>query len=264
MSILSFDEEIEERGYDVRARRDAGGGTGPLYIVCSPRKSVGKTLLARLLAEFYFAHDRPIAAFDLADEGPQLSDFLPDVTTAVELGSMRGQMGFFDRLIGEKHAAKVVDVSHRMFRDFFVIANKIGILEEASRRGIEPIILFLIDPDEKSAGAYSILQRWFAEISLLPVRNQIVSNGIPYWGSFPNESPIHVALEVPLLSASVKTLIAQTSFSFARFQRTQSIGLPVRLDDELRGFIRRVFRQFCEMEQRRMCGDVRGHWSSSP
>jgi hypothetical protein len=25
-----------------------------------------------------------------------------------------------------------------------------------------------------------------------------------------------------------------------------------------------VFRQFCEMEQRRMCGDVRGHWSSSP
>ena len=67
MSILSFDEEIEERGYDVRARRDAGGGTGPLYIVCSPRKGVGKTLLARLLAEFYFAHDRPIAAFDLAD-----------------------------------------------------------------------------------------------------------------------------------------------------------------------------------------------------
>ncbi len=200
-----FDEEIEERGYDVRARRDAGGGTGPLYIVCSPRKSVGKTLLARLLAEFYFAHDRPIAAFDLADEGPQLSDFLPDVTTAVELGSMRGQMGFFDRLIGEKHAAKVVDVSHRMFRDFFVIANKIGILEEASRRGIEPIILFLVDPDEKSSGAYSILQRWFAEISLLPVRNQIVSNGIPYWGSFPNESPIHVALEVPLLSASVKS-----------------------------------------------------------
>src|SRR5262249_58533125 len=115
-----------------------------------------------------------------------------------------------------------------MFRDFFVIANKIGILEEASRRGIEPIILFLIDPDEKSAGAYSILQRWFAEISLLPVRNQIVSNGIPYWGSFPNESPLHLALPVPQLSASGEGLIRQTSFSFARFQRTQCVRLPVR------------------------------------
>ena len=103
-----------------------------------------------------------------------------------------------------------------------------------------------------------------AEISLLPVRNQSVANGIPYWGSFPNESQIHVALEIPLLTASVKTLVSQPSFSFARFQRTQSIGLPVRLDDELRGFIRRVFRQFCEIETRRMCGDVRGHWSSNP
>lgn len=165
MSILSFDE-TEQSGYDVRPRRDAEAGTGPLYIVCSPRRTVGKTLLARLLAEFYFAHDRPIAAFDLADEGPQLSDYLPDVTTAVELGSMRGQMAFFDRLIGEKYSAKVVDVSHRMFRDFFVIANKIGILQEAMRRGIEPIMLFMVDPDEKSVGAYSILQRWFPETSL--------------------------------------------------------------------------------------------------
>ena len=66
------------------------------------------------------------------------------------------------------------------------------------------------------------------------------------------------------VTASVKTLVSQPSFSFARFQRTQSIGLPVRLDDELRGFIRRVFRQFCEIETRRMCGDVRGHWSSNP
>ena len=49
--------------------------------------------------------------------------------------------------ICEIFRAKVVDVSHRMFRDFFVIANKIGILEEASRRGIEPIILFMVDPD---------------------------------------------------------------------------------------------------------------------
>jgi len=261
MSILTWND-IDQTSH-IRTR-DAGGGTGPLYIVCSPRRGVGKTLLARLLAEFYFAHDRPLAAFDLADEGPQLSDYLPDITTVVELGSVRGQMAFFDRLIGEKHTVKVVDVSYRAFRDFFIIANKIGFLEEASRRGIEPIMMFLIDPDQKSSAAYSILQRWFADVSLLPVRNQIVAARIPRFGAFPNESPIHVSLEIPLLPTAVKTIIDQRSFSFARFQRAQSIGLPVRLDDELHGFIRRIFRQFCEIELRRMCGDVRWHWSSNP
>jgi hypothetical protein len=261
MPILSRDD-LDERSH-IRIH-DEPGGAAPLYIVCSPRRGVGKTLLARLLAEFYFAHERSIAAFDLADEGPQLADYLPDVTSVIELTSMRGQVGFFDRLIGEKHTAKVVDVSHRAFRDFFVIANKIGFLEEASRRGIEPIMMFLIDPDQKTAAAYSILQRWFADISLLPVRNQLVAARIPHGGVFHNESPIHVSIEIPLMPSSVKTLIDHHSFSFARFQRTQSIGLPVRLDDQLRGFIKRIFRQFCEIELRRMCGDVRWHWSSNP
>ena len=125
-------------------------------------------------------------------------------------------------------------------------------------------MMFPVDRDPKSVAAYSILQRWFADVSLLPVRNQMVPGGIPQWAAFPNASPIHVSLEIPLMPSSIKTLIDQPSFSFARFQRTPSIGLPVRLDDALRGFIKRIFRQFCEIELRRMCGDVRWHWSSNP
>jgi hypothetical protein len=61
------------------------GKTTPLYVVCSPCRCVGKTLVARLLTEFYVLKDRPVAAFDLADEGPQLADYLPKVTTIIEL-----------------------------------------------------------------------------------------------------------------------------------------------------------------------------------
>ena len=50
----------------------------PLYVVCSPRTRVGKTLVSRLLAEFYLVDYRHVVAFDLADEGPQLVDYLPD------------------------------------------------------------------------------------------------------------------------------------------------------------------------------------------
>jgi hypothetical protein len=37
----------------------------PLYIVASPRPRVGKTLLARLLIEFFYASDRALIGYDL-------------------------------------------------------------------------------------------------------------------------------------------------------------------------------------------------------
>ena len=54
-------------------------------------------MVARLLTEFYVLKDRPVAAFDLADEGPQLADYLPKVTTIIDISDTRGQMALFDR-----------------------------------------------------------------------------------------------------------------------------------------------------------------------
>ena len=99
--------------------------TTPLYVVCSPCRRVGKTLVSRLLTEFYVVNDRPVAAFDLADEGPQLADYLPDMTTVVDIADTRGQMAFFDRLIADDVGAKIVDLSHRVFAKFFTVEQEI-------------------------------------------------------------------------------------------------------------------------------------------
>ena len=48
----------------------------------------------------------PVAAFDLADEGPQLADYLPGITTIADISDTRGQMAFFDRLIADDVGAK--------------------------------------------------------------------------------------------------------------------------------------------------------------
>src|SRR5262245_12698853 len=232
MTIILPRDTIREAGREPgrpRPRQHASGATGAIYVVCSPRRGVGKTLLARLLAEFYVAHRRPVAAFDLADESPQLADYLADMTTTVDLSSTRGQVAFFDRLIAEQETTKVVDVSYRTFSEFFLIAHKIRVFEEACRRSIEPLFLFLIDSDQKSVKAYSMLQRWFPSVSVLPVRNQSVAQGIPYWDSFPNRSAVHVSLEIPLIS-SVRSLIDRPSFSFARFQQPVSIGISELFD----------------------------------
>lgn len=222
--------------------------TTPLYVVCSPQRAVGKTLLARLLAEFYLIDGRPVAAFDLADEGPQLADFMPQCTSLADIGDAMGQMALFDQIIADRQATKIIDVSRRTFKEFFTIAEKIGFFEEARRQAIEPLILFLVDPSPKSARAYAILRRWLTQASLLPVRNQTVARGIPYCAAFPNESTVSVSLEIPVLSASLKLMVEQQSFSFAQFWRATPTSLPPRLDDELRGWIKRVFLQFREIE----------------
>ena len=142
-----------------RAHRGMTGRTTPLYVVCSPCRGVGKTLVSRLLIEFHAIDDRPVAAFDLADEGPQLADFLPQFTTVVDLGDTQGQMALFDRLIADQDAAKIIDLSHRTFQKFFEVVQTIDFFEEARRCSIEPLILFVIAPDPKSAQAYSMLRQ---------------------------------------------------------------------------------------------------------
>ena len=239
-----------------RPRGGASCRSTPLYIICSPQRGVGKTLLARLLTEFYLIDARPVTAFDLADEGPQLADFLPGCTTIADISDAPGQMALFDQILADRQATKIIDLSHRTFMDFFTIAERIGFFEEARRQAIEPLLLFMIDPGPKSAKAYTILGRWFAEASLLPVRNQLVAKGIPYSAAFANESQVSVSLEIPVLGTSLKPLVEQQTFSFADFWRATPISLPVRLDDELRAWIKRIFLQFREIELWLMCGEI--------
>src|SRR5215469_5681005 len=154
--------------------------TTPLYVVCSPCRRVGKTLVSRLLTEFYVVNDRPVAAFDLADEGPQLADYLPDITTVADISDTRGQMAFFDRLIADDVGARIIDLDRRAFKNFFTVVQEIRFFEEARHRSIEPLILFIIDPDPKSAKAYAVLRDQLSQVSLLPVRNQIEAAAISY------------------------------------------------------------------------------------
>ena len=220
--------------------------TTPLYVVCSPYRCVGKTLVSRLLAEFYVLDDRPVAAYDLADEGPQLADYLPQFTTVADIGDIFGQMAFFERLIADNEGANIIDLSHRMFQNFFTIVEKIEFFEEARRRSIEPLILFITDPDPKSPQAYASLRRRFAEASLLPVRNRTELSAIPD-GHGPPDAPL-TSLEIPLLGLSLRALIDREAFSFCEFWRATPADLNDALDDQLVDWVEGIFFQFRKLE----------------
>ena len=241
-----------------RAHRGMTGRTTPLYVVCSPCRGVGKTLLSRLLIEFHAIDDRPVAAFDLADEGPQLADFLPQFTTVVDLGDTQGQMALFDRLIADQDAAKIIDLSHRTFLKFFEVVQTIDFFEEARRCSIEPLILFVIAPDPKSAQAYSMLRHQFTAASLMPVRNQTGTIPFPTRDEVSNVSGVPL-LDIPSLGGSLKAVVERHSFSFSQFWQATEASLPVLLDDKLSIWMDHVFIQFRDLELWLTCEEASTH-----
>jgi hypothetical protein len=220
--------------------------TTPFYVVCSPCRCVGKTLIARLLTEFYLVNDRPVAAFDLADEGPQLADYFPGFTTIADIGDIRGQMALFDRVIAEKDIPTVIDVSYRAFNNFFTVVGRINFFEEARHRCIEPLIFFIIDPN--ATKAYAMLRHHFTQTSLLPVRNQIKASAIVPCAVLQKAGMLPSSLDIPLLDLSLRALINQRSFSFSQFWQRVPAGVPKRVDDQLRSWLEYIFSQLQHLE----------------
>src|SRR6516225_6527127 len=121
-----------------------------VYIVCSPRPQVGRTLVARLLTEFLLLKNGRVTAFDINLKEPSLLDYLPDVTETADVIDTYGKMQLMDRVIVDDGLSKVIDLGFHAFDEFFKMSDEIGLMKEAARRNVAPIILFVADVDRTS------------------------------------------------------------------------------------------------------------------
>src|ERR1700692_505670 len=119
----------------------------PVYIICSPRPLVGKTLAARLLREFLLLPRGGVAAFDINLKEPSLLDYLPELTETAEIDNTFGKMALMDRLIINDGIAKVIDLGYHAFDEYFKMSAEIGFMKEAARVGIAPVMLFRAETD---------------------------------------------------------------------------------------------------------------------
>ncbi len=149
----------------------------PLYIICSPRPQVGKTLLARLLAEFLLLKNGNVTAFDVNLKEPSLLDYLPKVTETADVIDTFGKMQLMDRVIVDDGLAKVIDLGFHAFDEFFKMTDEIGLLKEAARRHVAPMILFVADTDRVSARAHEMLRGQIPRMNLITVDNEFIIRG---------------------------------------------------------------------------------------
>jgi hypothetical protein len=210
----------------------------PVFIICSPRPLVGKTLIARLLTEFLLLKHGAVAAFDINLKEPSLLEFLPKVTETAEVGNTFGKMQLMDRLIVNDGIAKVIDLGFHAFDEFFKMTEEIGFMKEAARRGVSPIILFVADTDRVSARAYPMLQQQIPPTALITVDNEHIVRG-----ELPPAFARGRVLRIAALPVFLKTYIDRLTFSFTAYLRNEKDS-----STELHQWIRENYFSFRELE----------------
>jgi hypothetical protein len=209
-----------------------------VYIVCSPRPLVGKTLIARLLSEFLLLKNGAVTAFDINLKEPSLLEYLPKITETAEVDDTFGKMALMDRLIVNDGVGKVIDLGFHAFDEFFKMSEEIGFMKEAARRGVAPIILFVGDTDRASARGYAMLQQQIPATSLITVDNEYVVRGeLP--PAFARGRVLHIAA----LPVFLKTYIDRLTFSFTDYLRSEKDS-----STELHQWVRRNYFSFRELE----------------
>ena len=188
----------------------------PVYIICSPRPLVGRTLIARLLTEFLKLQRGEVAAFDINLKEPSLLDYLPRLTETADVETTFGKMALMDRLIVHDGIAKVVDLGYHAFDEFFSMCAEIGFMKEAARRGIAPIILFVGDNDRASQRGFSTLQQMIPRTALVVIDNEFVTHG-----ELPAAMKQGRILRIGGLPAFIKTYIDRLTFSFTQYLRNE-------------------------------------------
>ena len=195
---------------------------------------------------------RSAVAFDLNPNNAALYGFLPRYAALADLSTTRGQMALFDELISEDEVTKVIDLGDESFDKFFTLLRQLGLVDEARRRGIEVVTLFIGDPDPRSAQSYIDLRRSLFRMALVPVHNEQVASVQNYMENFPNPVAGERAVRIPVLSPFLKSIVDKAGFSFDDYLERQT-GMRT----ELHEWIDRTFVEFRELELRLLLRDLK-------
>jgi hypothetical protein len=226
-------------------RRGETPRRAPVVIVCSPRPRVGRTLIARLLTEFFISDGRQPVAFDVNPDDPMLLSYLPGDTVAAALDDTFAQVALFDRLIAEDGRPKVVDLAPEHFHSFFDVMLEINFVEEARARSIDTIVLFVCENHARSADGYEKLFARFPKATLVQVHNEGIDSY--EFDDFPVLQAGVTPLRITGLSPMLAGVINRPGFSFADY-----VEKHAEFPTGLHAWITRSFIAFRDLELRLM------------
>jgi len=241
--------ERAERGYP------ANDAARPSFaaIVASLHGRTGKTLFARVLADYFLLSGNRPLVFDTDFTEQTLRASFPFDTIVLDLSETRDQMMLFDTVAARSPEARVVDVSHYVFRKFFKVMHDCDFVSEARGRQVEPVIFYIAD---RNADAYEEgrqLRERFSDCALVLVENVFLgplkektlrSAGYRAFDSH------ELCMMLPLLDPAVAAAIQEAEISLSevitrplsRSDGNPFAGLTFDQRAEMRGWLMKVFR----------------------
>jgi hypothetical protein len=143
-------------------------------IVASLHGRTGKTLLARVLADYFvLAGTRPLL-FDTDVSEQTLHARFPYDTVVADIAEVRDQMTLFDTLAARSPEARVVDVTHYVYRKFFKVMQDSHFVPEARERAVEPVIFYIADRNPDAYEEGRVLRERFDDCAFVLVENAFV------------------------------------------------------------------------------------------
>lgn len=213
--------------------------TPTVYITASDQHRNGKTLLARLLADYLLLDGRDPFMIDTdAPDGP-LRSFFPGRTALADFALMQGQMKLFDTILASPGRDYVVDLPARHTEGFFKAVEELDFFAETRKAGFRIIVFYVVDRSAASLKAAKAVQK-FPNIDLfVPVENQHVGS---LWPKSEGD------LVIPALPQALAIAISDRRFSLRNFVLGDMQQLPEQYQPILSQFLFEVLNNFGNLE----------------
>lgn len=188
-----------------------------IHIIASDANRNGKTLLARLLADYLLLDKRDPFLIDTdAPEGP-LRHFFPGRTVLADFDKIPGRMKVFDTILASPGRDYVVDLPQRHMHPFFTATSELDFWAEARRLGFRVFIYFVVDRAATSLRAAKEIEQLAKADLFVAVRNDHVGS------SWPAHEP---SLHLSSLPRHLAVEISDKRFSLSQFVLGEEQQLP--------------------------------------
>lgn len=216
------------------------------HVICSDQPRNGKTLLARLLADYLILCERPPLIFDAAPVPGGIRGYFPARSYKVELSTTAGQMGLFDRALERPLHDCVVDLPAHLVGRVFGLMGEIGFGHPDHTPDMAVLIHFVVDRSVDSLLAGRKLRADSYHDRLIAVRNEAIVPTFtdPVAKSLYDGLAKQGQIIVPALDKAVMAVVEDPSFSFSNFAQEIPADLPYLTRETIKFFLARVYRQF--------------------
>jgi len=151
-----------------------------IYIVASLHGRSGKTVFARLLADYTILQGSTPNLFDTDTVEKKLTSSFPEQSVLIDLAKVTDQMKLFDTLLVPSRNPRIVDLTHRSFSKFFNLLLEMGFVAEAKLHDIETVIFYIPDRETESYQQGVSLRELFKDCHIIVVENALLGQPSDY------------------------------------------------------------------------------------